>query len=276
MRLRFTKMHGLGNDFIVIDAINQRVNLSTGQIQRLSDRRFGIGCDQLLIVEAPKSPDADFYYRIFNYDGSEVENCGNGARCFAKFVRDRQLTGKSTIVVDTLCGRMSLHIQKNNLVSVDMGVPILEPAAIPYRANQRQTTYPLKLSDDIITISAVSMGNPHAVTVVDNVSTAAVTSQGPEIEVHSDFPNKVNAGFMAIKSRQEIDLRVYERGAAETLACGTGACAAVVAGRLQNLLDASVVVNLPGGALTIEWAGDGHSVMMSGPAVSVFHGQVSV
>jgi diaminopimelate epimerase len=276
MRLRFTKMHGLGNDFIVIDAINQRVNLSSEQIQRLSDRRFGIGCDQLLIVEAPKSPDADFYYRIFNYDGSEVENCGNGARCFAKFVRDRQLTGKSTIVVDTLCGRMSLHIQKNNLVSVDMGVPILEPAAIPYRANQRQTTYPLKLSDDIITISAISMGNPHAVTVVDKVSTAAVTSQGPEIEAHSDFPNKVNAGFMAIKSRQEIDLRVYERGAGETLACGTGACAAVVAGRLQNLLDASVVVNLPGGALTIEWAGDGHSVMMSGPAVSVFHGQVSV
>jgi diaminopimelate epimerase len=276
MRLRFTKMHGLGNDFIVIDAINQRVNLSSEQIQRLSDRRFGIGCDQLLIVEAPKSPDADFYYRIFNYDGSEVENCGNGARCFAKFVRDRQLTGKSTIIVDTLCGRMSLHIQKNNWVSVDMGVPILEPAAIPYRANQRQTTYPLKLSDDIITISAVSMGNPHAVTVVDKVSTAAVTSQGPEIEAHSDFPNKVNAGFMAIKSRQEIDLRVYERGAGETLACGTGACAAVVAGRLQNLLDASVVVNLPGGALTIEWAGDGHSVMMSGPAVSVFHGQVSV
>jgi diaminopimelate epimerase len=276
MRLRFTKMHGLGNDFIVIDAINQRVNLSSEQIQRLSDRRFGIGCHQLLIVEAPKSPDADFYYRIFNYDGSEVENCGNGARCFAKFVRDRQLTGKSTIVVDTLCGRMSLHIQKNNLVSVDMGVPILEPAAIPYRANQRQTTYPLELSDDIITISAVSMGNPHAVTVVDKVSTAAVTSQGPEIEAHSDFPNKVNAGFMAIKSRQEIDLRVYERGAGETLACGTGACAAVVAGRLQNLLDASVVVNLPGGALTIEWAGDGHSVMMSGPAVSVFHGQVSV
>ena len=276
MRLRFTKMHGLGNDFIVIDAINQRVNLSSEQIQRLSDRRFGIGCDQLLIVEAPKSPDADFYYRIFNYDGSEVENCGNGARCFAKFVRDRQLTGKSTIVVDTFCGRMSLHIQKNNLVSVDMGVPILEPAAIPYRANQWQSTYPLKLSADTITISAVSMGNPHAVTVVDKVSTAAVASQGPEIETHSDFPNKVNAGFMAIKSRQEIDLRVYERGAGETLACGTGACAAVVAGRLQNLLDASVVVNLPGGALTIEWAGEGHSVMMSGPAMSVFHGQVSV
>jgi diaminopimelate epimerase len=276
MRLRFTKMHGLGNDFIVIDAINQRVNLSTEQIQRLSDRRFGIGCDQLLIVEAPKSPDADFYYRIFNYDGSEVENCGNGARCFAKFVRDRQLTGKSTIIVDTVCGRMSLQIQKDNLISVDMGVPILEPAAIPFRTNQRQTTYPLQLSDRVITISAISMGNPHAVTVVENVATALIASQGAEIEVHSDFPNKVNAGFMAIKSRHEIDLRVYERGVGETLACGTGACAAVVAGRLQQKLDANVQVNLPGGILTIEWAGEGHSVMMSGPATSVFHGQVSI
>jgi diaminopimelate epimerase len=276
MRLRFTKMHGLGNDFIVIDAINQRVNLSTEQIQRLSDRRFGIGCDQLLIVEAPKSPDADFYYRIFNYDGSEVENCGNGARCFAKFVRDRQLTGKSTIIVDTVCGRMSLQVQKDNLISVDMGVPILEPAAIPFRTNQRQTTYPLQLSDRVITISAISMGNPHAVTVVENVATALIASQGAEIEVHSDFPNKVNAGFMAIKSRHEIDLRVYERGVGETLACGTGACAAVVAGRLQQKLDANVQVNLSGGILTIEWAGEGHSVMMSGPATSVFHGQVSI
>jgi diaminopimelate epimerase len=276
MRLRFTKMHGLGNDFIVIDAINQRVNLSPEQIQRLSDRRFGIGCDQLLIVEAPKSPDADFYYRIFNYDGSEVENCGNGARCFAKFVRDRQLTGKSTIIVDTVCGRMSLQVQKDNLISVDMGVPILEPAAIPFRTNQRQTTYPLQLSDRVITISAISMGNPHAVTVVENVATALIASQGAEIEAHSDFPNKVNAGFMAIKSRHEIDLRVYERGVGETLACGTGACAAVVAGRQQQKLDANVQVNLPGGILTIEWAGEGHSVMMSGPATSVFHGQVSI
>jgi diaminopimelate epimerase len=276
MRLRFTKMHGLGNDFIVIDAINQRVNLSPEQIQRLSDRRFGIGCDQLLIVEAPKSPDADFYYRIFNYDGSEVENCGNGARCFAKFVRDRQLTGKSTIIVDTVCGRMSLQIQKDNLISVDMGVPILEPAAVPFRTDQRQTTYPLQLSDRVITISAISMGNPHAVTVVENVATALIASQGAEIEAHSDFPNKVNAGFMAIKSRHEIDLRVYERGVGETLACGTGACAAVVAGRLQQKLDANVQVNLPGGILTIEWAGEGHSVMMSGPATSVFHGQVSI
>lgn len=276
MRLRFTKMHGLGNDFIVIDAINQRVNLSPEQIQRLSDRRFGIGCDQLLIVEAPKSPDADFYYRIFNYDGSEVENCGNGARCFAKFVRDRQLTGKSTIIVDTVCGRMSLQVQKDNLIIVDMGVPILEPAAIPFRTSQRQTTYSLQLSDRVITISAISMGNPHAVTVVENVATALIASQGAEIEVHSDFPNKVNAGFMAIKSRHEIDLRVYERGVGETLACGTGACAAVVAGRLQQKLDANVQVNLPGGILTIEWAGEGHSVMMSGPATSVFHGQVSI
>lgn len=276
MRLRFTKMHGLGNDFIVIDAINQRVNLSAKQIQTLSNRRFGIGCDQVLIVETPKKPDADFYYRIFNYDGSEVENCGNGARCFAKFVRDRQLTGKSTITVDTLCGRMQLTVQKNNLVTVDMGIPVLNPSDIPYIAAQKQTTYPLQLSDRIIDISAVSMGNPHAVTVVADVQTAAIETQGPEIEAHSDFPNKVNAGFMAIKSRKEIDLRVYERGVGETLACGTGACAAVVAGRLQQQLDSNVLVNLPGGALTIEWAGEGHSVMMSGPAASVFHGQVTV
>jgi diaminopimelate epimerase len=269
-------MHGLGNDFIVIDAINQRVNLTSEQIQRLSDRRFGIGCDQLLIVEAPKNSDADFYYRIFNYDGSEVENCGNGARCFAKFVRDRQLTGKSTIIVDTLSGRMSLQVQTDNSVTVDMGVPILEPTAIPFRANQRQTTYPLQLADGIIHISAISMGNPHAVTVVDDVSTASVATIGPQIEAHNDFPKKVNACFMAIKSRHEIDLRVYERGAGETLACGTGACAAVVAGCLQKQLDSKVRVNLPGGILTIEWAGEGHSVMMNGPAASVFHGQVSV
>ena len=276
MRLRFTKMHGLGNDFIVIDAINQRVDLSSEQIQRLSDRRFGIGCDQILIVEAPRSPDADFYYRIFNHDGSEVENCGNGARCFAKFVRDRQLTGKSTIVVDTVGGRMSLQIQTNSLISVDMGVPILEPAAIPFRANQRQTSYPLQLSKCILTISAISIGNPHAVTIVENVATALVASQGPEIEAHSYFPNKVNAGFMAIKSRREIDLRVFERGVGETLACGTGACAAVVAGCLLQRLDDSVVVNLPGGSLTIEWAGVGYSVKMTGPAASVFHGQVTI
>lgn len=276
MRLRFTKMHGLGNDFIVIDAINQRVDLSSEQIQRLSDRRFGIGCDQILIVEAPRSPDADFYYRIFNHDGSEVENCGNGARCFAKFVRDRQLTGKSTIVVDTVGGRMSLQIQTNSLISVDMGVPILEPAAIPFRANQRQTSYPLQLSKCILTISAISIGNPHAVTIVENVATALVASQGPEIEAHSYFPNKVNAGFMAIKSRREIDLRVFERGVGETLACGTGACAAVVAGCLLQRLDDSVLVNLPGGSLTIEWAGVGYSVKMTGPAASVFHGQVTI
>jgi diaminopimelate epimerase len=269
-------MHGIGNDFIVIDAINQRVNLSSEQIQRLSDRRFGIGCDQLLIVEAPRNPDADFYYRIFNHDGSEVENCGNGARCFAKFVRDRQLTGKSTIVVDTVGGRMSLQIQTNSLISVDMGVPILEPAAIPFRANQRQISYPLQLSECILTISAISIGNPHAVTIVDNVATALVASQGPEIEAHSHFPNKVNAGFMAIKSRREIDLRVFERGVGETLACGTGACAAVVAGCLLQLLDDNVLVNLPGGSLTIKWAGAGYSVTMTGPATSVFHGQITI
>ncbi len=276
MRLRFTKMHGLGNDFIVIDAINQRVNLSTEQVKRLADRRFGIGCDQLLIVEVPKSPDVDFYYRIFNYDGSEVENCGNGARCFAQFVRERQLTGKSEILVETSAGRMTLLVEDNGEITVNMGVPILTPEDIPFIAEQEQVTYPLQLKDEVVEISAVSMGNPHAVMLVDDVNTAPVEQQGPEIEAHSSFPRKVNAGFMSVRSRNEIDLRVYERGVGETLACGTGACAAVVAGRLRKLLESTVKVNLPGGSLNISWQGDGHPVMMTGPATSVFHGQTKI
>ncbi len=276
MRLRFTKMHGLGNDFIVIDAINQRVNLSAEQVRKLSDRRFGIGCDQLLIVEVPKSPDVDFYYRIFNYDGSEVENCGNGARCFAQFVRERQLTGKSKIVVETLAGRMTLLVEANGEITVNMGVPIFAPVDIPFMADQEQIIYPLPLQDAVVDISAVSMGNPHAVMLVDDVNSAPVEHQGPEIEAHPSFPKKVNAGFMSVLSPNEIDLRVYERGVGETLACGTGACAAVVAGRLRKLLESVVKVNLPGGALNISWQGDGHPVMMTGPATSVFHGQIKI
>ena len=276
MRLRFTKMHGLGNDFIVIDAINQSVSLSSEQVKRLADRRFGIGCDQLLIVEPPQDPDVDFNYRIFNHDGSEVENCGNGARCFAKFVRDRKLTGKSTIVVETCNGRMTLQVQDDGNITVDMGVPELSPAKIPFIAGQQQPTYSLPLSSTTLEISAVSMGNPHAVTLVDNISSAPVLQLGPEIETHPHFPQKVNAGFMNVLSRDEIDLRVYERGVGETLACGTGACAAVVAGRLRGLLDECVTVNVAGGRLAIEWAGEGHSVMMTGPAVNVFHGQINI
>lgn len=276
MRIRFSKMHGLGNDFVVIDAISQRLRLTAEKVQQLADRRFGIGFDQLLLVEAPSSPDVDFRYRIFNADGSEVENCGNGARCFARFVTDRKMTGKSAIRVETASGIMVLHVQSNGEVTVDMGPPRLHPAEIPFDAPAQASRYSLEVGAEILTIGAVSMGNPHAVTVVNSVKDAPVDSLGPLIESHPRFPRRVNAGFMEIVSRHEINLRVYERGAGETLACGTGACAAVVAGRLQDLLDSEVKVNLPGGSLTISWAGEGQPVMMTGPAVTVFHGQVKI
>lgn len=276
MRFRFTKMHGLGNDFIVIDAIGQKVKLTSAQVQKLADRRFGIGCDQVLLVEVPQSPDVDFRYRIYNADGTEVENCGNGARCFARFVTDRKLTGKRNIVVETASGVMTLKLQDNGEVTVDMGQPILEPQQIPFRAATRESNYPLNVAGQTLNIGAVSMGNPHAVTVVDDVASFDVEGIGPQVEAHPDFPQKVNAGFMQVVSRNEINLRVYERGAGETLACGTGACAAVVAGRLRNLLDSNVIVNLPGGRLTIEWLGEGHPVLMTGPATHVFHGQTKI
>lgn len=277
MKLRFTKMHGLGNDFVVIDGISQKVRLSADKVKRLADRRFGVGCDQLLIVEVPQNPDVDFRYRIYNADGSEVENCGNGARCFARFVIDRKLTGKRNIVVETANGIMKLYIQDNDDVRVDMGAPRLAPADLPFEAQSQSTTYELGLvNGESLEISAVSMGNPHAVTLVDCVDTAPVETLGPQLENHASFPKRVNAGFMQIVSPQEINLRVYERGSGETLACGTGACAAVVAGRLRNLLDSKVRVNLPGGSLTIEWQGEGHSVLMSGPAATVFHGQIKI
>lgn len=276
MRLRFTKMHGLGNDFVVLDGISQRIRLSEDKIRRLADRRFGVGCDQVLLVEVPQNPDVDFRYRIYNADGSEVENCGNGARCFARFVLERKLTGKRTMVVETASGLLTLRVLDNDDVEVDMGAPRLAPADLPFTAEQQAITYPLALNDTTLDISAVSMGNPHAVAVVDDINTAPVALWGPQVESHERFPRRVNAGFMQIVSRTEINLRVYERGCGETLACGTGACAAVVAGRLRNLLDATVTVNLPGGRLTIEWQGEGHSVRMSGPAISVFHGQVKI
>jgi diaminopimelate epimerase len=276
MRLRFSKMHGLGNDFIVIDGVSQKVRLTSEKIRQLSDRHFGIGCDQLLLVEAPDSPDIDFRYRIFNCDGSEVENCGNGARCFAVFVRERQLTGKSLIRVQTAGGIMELQVTDNEDVVVNMGVPQLVPAAIPFQANTQAVTYPLEVDGQTLEISAVSMGNPHAVTLVDDVASAPVAHLGPLIEYHPRFPQRVNAGFMQIVSADEINLRVYERSAGETLACGTGACAAVVAGRLRGLLNNNVKVNLPGGSLQIRWDGPGEPVIMTGPAVTVFHGQVKI
>ena len=276
MLLRFTKMHGIGNDFVVIDAISQKVRLSAEKIRKLADRRFGIGCDQVLIVEAPTQPDCDFLYRIYNADGSEVENCGNGARCFARFVHDRKLTGKKSIVVETAQGQMTLNLEGSNEVRVDMGSPILAPDDIPFKAPQQQLTYPLFAEGEEHQISAVSMGNPHAVLIVDDVATAPVEQLGKTIESHDDFPNRVNVGFMEIVDRSEINLRVFERGVGETLACGTGACAAVVAGVLRGLLDSAVKVNLPGGSLSIQWQGDGEPVLMTGPAQKTFHGQVRI
>jgi diaminopimelate epimerase len=281
MRLKFSKMHGLGNDFVVIDAISQNVRLSPERIRYIADRHFGIGCDQILLVEIPESSAVDFRYRIFNSDGSEVENCGNGARCFARFVRDRKLTGKKLIRVETAGGIIELNVQDDEQVSVNMGVPRLNPEQIPFTGENktslvRAVTYPLSVANTLLQISAVSMGNPHAVLLVDNVTTAEVEKLGPLIERHPQFPARVNAGFMQVISRDEINLRVYERGAGETLACGTGACAAVVAGRLRGLLNDKVKVNLPGGSLRIEWFDESSPVMMTGPAEFVFHGQIKL
>lgn len=278
-------MHGLGNDFVVIDAVSQAVTITPELARKLADRRFGVGCDQILIVEPPEHSDVDFRYRIFNQDGSEVEQCGNGARCFAKFVRDRRLTGKSTIRVETASGVIELQVQKDHQVRVNMGAPELEPSQIPFITDSKSICYPIEIntsSNNTVTerqelmIGAVSMGNPHAVLQVENTETAAVESLGPLLEQHERFPQRVNAGFMQIVSRNEINLRVYERGAGETLACGTGACAAVVAGQLQDLLDSPVTVNLPGGSLVIEWPGDGQPVIMTGPATTVFHGRIKL
>lgn len=285
MLLRFTKMHGLGNDFVVIDAVSQSVKITPELARKLGDRRFGVGCDQILVVEPPEQAEVDFRYRIFNQDGSEVEQCGNGARCFAKFVRDRRLTGKSTIRVETASGIIELQVQSDHQVRVNMGVPELEPPQIPFIAENKAITYPIEVAisandgannTKTLMISAVSMGNPHAVLQVEDTETAPVELLGPLLEQHARFPQQVNAGFMQIVSRNEVNLRVYERGAGETLACGTGACAAVVAGQLQDLLDSPVTVNLPGGSLVIEWPGEGQSVIMTGPATTVFHGRIKL
>lgn len=276
MLLRFTKMHGLGNDFVVLDLITQRFNLQPEHVRKLADRHFGIGCDQLLVVETPQQADVDFRYRIFNGDGNEVEQCGNGARCFAKFVRDKKLTGKNKIRVETNTGIIELSVTEDRQIRVNMGKPILEPAEIPFTAEQRSSEYSLSVNGDDYQVGAVSMGNPHAVMVVDDVRNAPVSVLGPAIESHSRFPQRVNAGFMDIVSRKEFNLRVYERGVGETLACGSGACAALVSGQLRGLLDQRVTANLSGGSLTLEWRGEGHPVMMTGPASNVFEGQINI
>ena len=274
--ISFTKMHGLGNDFVVIDAINQAVNLTPEQIQFMANRHFGIGFDQLLMVEKAISDNADFKYRIFNADGSEVGQCGNGARCFARFVRDKKLSSKNEICVDTNSGQLLLRFNDQDLITVNMGIPKHQPTEIPLIAERELLLYTLDIDNVKTAFGAVSMGNPHAVIQVDNVETAPVTNLGKILESHPIFPERANIGFMQIMDRQTIKLRVYERGAAETLACGSGACAAVVIGIEQNLLDNTVNVKLPGGELNISWSGRGSSVLMTGSASYVFDGTINL
>lgn len=275
MKLKFTKMHGLGNDFIVLDGTIQKIELNRQQIRKLADRHFGIGFDQLLLIEKAEGA-ADFRYRIFNADGGEVEQCGNGARCFVRYVHDHGLTHKNEIRIETLSGVISPKLETNGNITVNMGKPIFEPQAIPFIAEKREPTYSLEVQDRLITISVLSMGNPHAVLVVQDVDTAPVETEGALIETHSCFPKKVNVGFMQIVDRNHIKLRVFERGAGETLACGTGACAAVVAGINLGLLDRQVVVSTRGGELTIRWPGDDEPVWMTGPAETVFEGEINL
>ncbi|MBL4782464.1 MAG: diaminopimelate epimerase [Porticoccaceae bacterium] len=274
MYIRFTKMHGLGNDFVVIDAVTQDVTMSDKLARRLADRNTGIGCDQILLVEPPSRPDVDFKYRIFNADGSEVSQCGNGARCFAKFVRDRRLTGKSLLSVETLAGTLQLSIDNKQSYTATLGIPNFEPSQIPFTADQCAPTYPVEAAGQCLEIAALSLGNPHAVLRVANIQQAPIDELGPLLESHSRFPERVNVGFMEIMTRHEINLRVYERGAGETQACGSGACAAAVAGIAQDLLDSPVKVNLPGGSLTIIWQGENQPVSVTGPATTVYQGRI--
>jgi diaminopimelate epimerase len=283
MKLKFTKMHGAGNDFVVLDGYTRSLNLSAAQVRALANRHFGVGADQLLLVEKPTVDGVDFRYRIFNCDGGEVEHCGNGARCFVKFVRDTGLTDRRSVRVQVQNGVITLTMQDNGEVVVDMGAPVFEPAQVPFDASgldgRREggdTLWPLDVNGATRWVSVVSMGNPHAVQVVDDVEAFPVAADGPVIESHVRFPQRVNAGFMQIVSRNEIRLRVYERGAGETLACGTGACAAVAAGVRRGLLDSPVTVHTHGGVLTISWTGGETPLLMAGPAATVFEGEIEL
>lgn len=273
--IHFTKMHGLGNDFVVIDAIHQTPRLEPESIKKLSDRHFGIGFDQLLLVEKPISANADFRYRIFNADGGEVSQCGNGARCFARFVRDKGLSSKGEVRVDTESGQLLLTFDDDGQITVNMGIPRHRPDEIPLLAEQEAGMYQISANGEAYTFGAVSMGNPHAVLQVPDVETAPVATAGRLLESHPIFPARANIGFMQIVDRTHIKLRVYERGAAETLACGSGACAAAVIAIERDLVDHTVQVELPGGSLKISWAGRGQPVLMTGPAISVFEGTIN-
>jgi len=287
MKLQFTKMHGAGNDFIVIDAINQDIDFTPAQWQRLADRRFGIGADQILVVEKPRLPGCDFRYRIYNNDGGEVEQCGNGARAFVKFISEKGLSSKASIRVETMAGIIAPRLELDGSITVDMGAPVLEPALVPFDAaglagvaQGSDTLWPLDLAlpghSSPVLVSVVSMGNPHAVQVVDDVDAQDLEQSGPLIEHHPRFPRRVNAGYLQIVDRHHVKLRVYERGAGETLACGTGACAAAVAGILRGLLDSPVRISARGGELSIAWQGPGHPVLMTGPAVTVVEGTIEL
>lgn len=276
MKLKFSKMHGLGNDFVVLDGVRQQVSLTPEQLRYLGDRHFGVGCDQILLVEKAQQAGVDFRYRIFNADGGEVEQCGNGARCFARFVHDQGLTDQREIRVETMKGVISPRLEGDGNVTVDMGMPRFSPQEIPFLHDEDVLIYNLDVADETLEISVVSMGNPHAVQVVASVDQAPVAAHGPLIESHERFPQRVNAGFMQILDRHAIRLRVYERGAGETLACGTGACAAAVAGIRRGLLASPVRVTTRGGDLTIAWGGEGRPVMMTGPAVTVFSGEIEL
>ena len=276
MQMKFTKMQGLGNDFVVIDAVTQNVRVTGSMVRRLANRTLGIGCDQVLVIEPPTEEDIDFNYRIFNQDGGEVEQCGNGARCLARYVYDRQLTGKNPILVKTKNRVMTMHLEANKLVRVDMGIPQLDPAQIPFQAEGPAARYDIDVAGETYQVAAVSMGNPHTLLQVDDVDTAPVETLGPALECHSRFPNRVNVGFMQIVDRNTIKLRVFERGVGETQACGSGACAAAVAAIQQELVDSSVTVQLSGGDLNIQWQGENKPLLMTGPAVSVFHGRVRI
>ncbi|UFH49262.1 diaminopimelate epimerase [Pseudomonas sp. KNUC1026] len=274
MLLRFTKMHGLGNDFMVLDLVTQHAHVTPKHARQWGDRNTGVGFDQLLLVEAPTNPDVDFRYRIFNSDGSEVEQCGNGARCFARFVLDKRLTTKKRIRVETKSGVIELDVRNDGQVRVDMGPPRFVPADIPFQAQAQALAYTLEVDGQVLEVAALSMGNPHSVLRVEEVSSAPVRELGPKIENHPRFPARVNAGFLQVLDRHHGKLRVWERGAGETQACGTGACAAAVAAIAQGWMDSPVELELPGGRLTLEWAGPGQPVMMTGPAARVFEGQV--
>lgn len=276
MKQTFTKMQGAGNDFVVLDATVHPFDLTPQQLKKIADRHFGVGCDQILVVEKPAMAEVDFGYRIFNADGGEVEQCGNGARCFVKFVHQRGMTQKRRIRVETLAGLIELQLEDDGEVTVNMGVPVFDHAKVPFVSAAPGLVQVIDLEGQAVEVAVVSMGNPHAVQIVSDVDSAPVTSQGPGIERHPRFPKRVNAGYMQVVDRHSIRLRVYERGAGETLACGTGACAAVVSGIARGVLDSPVAVETRGGRLTIAWAGSDNPVWMKGPAISVFEGTIEL